>query len=235
MASNKDFPRCAAIGDLAAKSAVRRLFTRRLLGWFRAHSRRYPWRESRDPYKIFMAEFMLQRTGAQQVLPVYTQFISKFPTLDAAANADEATLRSIFRPLGRVERYKVFRRALQFLAGKLRGKLPASLERLREIPGVGPYTARAILVFAHGRRLGLFDPNIHRLIGRVFGLESTKQRPHTDALMWETVDALIPRGRSRQMNLAMLDLASTVCRKRNPLHEACPLRDICVYYGRTRS
>jgi A/G-specific adenine glycosylase len=216
------------------KSKGQRLFTRRLLRWFRSSGRHYPWRETTDPYKIFVAEFMLQRTGAQQVLPIYRKFVSTFPTLNEAAEADEARLREILRPLGRVERSKVLHRALAQLAGELKGRLPSSLRRLLKIPGVGPYTGRAILVFAHHRRLGLFDPNIYRVVGRIFGLKSTKKRPHTDASMWKTVDDLMPRQRSREMNLALLDLASIVCRTRKPLHDKCPMRDICAYYRRIR-
>jgi len=217
------------------QARYRRLFARRLLRWFRAHGRRYPWRETREPYRIFVAEFMLQRTGAQQVLPVYMQFVKRFPTLHDAAEADGKTLRGILWPLGRVERYKILRRALLYLAGELKGKLPSSLKKLLKIPGVGPYTGRAVLVFAHHRRLGLFDPNIYRVIGRVFGFVSTKQRPHTDSSMWRTVDDLMPKGRSREMNLALLDLASTICRTRRPIHEKCPMQDICAFYGRARS
>jgi A/G-specific adenine glycosylase len=213
----------------------RRLFIRRLLRWFGAHGRRYPWRETRDPYAILIAESMLQRTGAQQVLPVYGKFISRFPSLEPAAKADEDTLRTVLRPLGRVERYKIFHRALQYLARELKGRLPVTLESLRKVPGVGPYTARAVLVFAHRRRLGLFDPNIYRVVGRVFGLESTKPRPHTDPLMWSAVDGLIPKGRSREMNLALLDFAVAVCRRRKPLCNTCPLNDICDYYRRTKN
>ncbi len=212
---------------------TRRRFVRRLLRWFRAHGRSYPWRETRDPYKIFVAEFMLQRTGAQQVLPVYGRFLEKYPTLQAASGADEEALRTILRPLGRVGRYKVFQRALRYLDRDLGGRLPVSLDGLRQIPAVGRYTARAILVFAHGRRLGLFDPNIYRVISRVFGLESTKPRPHTDSSMWKAVDELVPRGLSREVNVALLDFASAICRIRKPLHTTCPMRDMCKYYMRT--
>lgn len=210
---------------------IQRRFTRRLLRWFREHGRSYPWRETQDPYRIFVAEFMLQRTGAQQVQPVYRAFISRFPRLEDAVQADESALRAVLQPLGRVQRYKILQRALRHMAGAVRGRLPKSFDALLEISGIGPYTARAILVFAHRRRLGLFDPNIYRVVGRVFGLTSVKQRPHTDPGMWSAVDRLIPRGRSREMNLALLDFAAAVCRPK-PLCPICPMRDFCDYYRR---
>jgi len=212
----------------------RQLFIRRLLKWFRENGRTYPWRQTADPYRIFVAEFMLQRTGAQQVLPVYAEFVARYPTWKDAGGADEETLQILLRPLGRVQRYRVFRKALLHVA-EHGGRLSASLRTLLRIPGVGPYTARAVLVFAHKRRLGLFDPNIYRVIGRVFGLASAKRRPHTDPTMWRAVDDLIPRGRSKEMNLALLDFAAAVCRIRKPLCPVCPLNDICDYYRRVGS
>jgi len=177
---------------------------------------------------------MLQRTGAQQVVPVYLEFLAEFPTLNDAVDHDGEAMRSLLRPLGRTERHRVLRAALRYVAHALGGRFPTSLKRLLRIPGVGPYTARAILVFAHRRRLGLFDPNIYRIINRVFGTRSQKARPHTDPSMWRTADALMPRRRSREMNLALLDLGSTICRTRRPLHERCPLQTICAYYRREK-
>lgn len=207
---------------------------RRLLRWFRKYRRHYPWRETRDPYRIFVAEFMLQRTGAQQVLPVYRKFIGRFPNLERAMEAKGAVLRETLRPLGRIQRYKIFQRALQHQAGKLGGKPPKTLGALIKVPGVGPYTARAILVFAHGRRLGLFDPNIYRVISRVFGVRTVKQRPHTDPGMWVTMDGLISQSRSREMNLALLDFAAAICRPK-PRCPICPMHDFCDYYRRIGS
>ncbi len=214
------------------KRSVEGRFLRRLLKWFRGHRRSFPWRETTDPYRVFVAEFMLQRTGAQQVLPVYRNFIEQFPDLRRAAQADEDAIRRTLRPLGRVKRYKVLARALGLLAATSEGRVPRSLGRLLEIPGVGLYTARAVLVFAHGRRLGLFDPNIYRVISRVFGLSSSRPRAHTDPVMWSTVDRLIPRGMSREMNLALLDFAAAICRLK-PRCPTCPMNDICDYYRRT--
>jgi A/G-specific adenine glycosylase len=213
--------------------STRRKFTRRLLKWFRLHGRRFPWRNTADPYRIFVAEFMLQRTGAHQVLPIYKSFISRFPDIHAAIQTDKNALKTILRPLGRVERYRVLLKAFAHLLRVEGSRIPSSLDRLLKIPGIGQYTARAILVLAYRRRLGLFDPNIHRVIGRVFGILSSKARPHTDPAMWGLLDRMMPKGRSRDANLALLDFAVAVCRPRKPLCLTCPMRDICVYYRRT--
>jgi A/G-specific adenine glycosylase len=208
----------------------RRLFLRRLRRWFGNYGRRYPWRDTEDPFQIFIAEFMLQRTGGQQVLPVYKRFVAEFPTLMSAVEVPGEKMADILRPLGRTERYRLLLRALRFVISEYRGCFPKAPKALEEIPGVGPYTARAIGCFGYGKRLGLFDPTIARVLDRIFGIRSARKRPHTDPGMWAAVDQLVPRKRVREFNLAVLDFGALVCRKRNPHCLECPMNDICLYW-----
>src|SRR5262249_34573173 len=151
------------------------------------------------------------RTGAAQVVPVYRRFIKDYPTLTLATTASEEDLRTVLRPLGRLGRATHLRSALQDIETKFKGRIPDREELLTQISGVGRYTARAILAFAFRRRVGLFDPNIGRLLSRVFGLRSERARAHTDPEMWMAVDALTPRRRTREFNWALLDLGARVC------------------------
>lgn len=217
-----------------AGSESRATFVRRLRRWFKANKRSYPWRETRDAYRLFIAEFMLQRTGGQQVVPVYEKFVARFPSLEDVANAREQELADILRPLGRTDRFRILAKALRHIRSKLGGRIPREPERLQEIPSIGPYTARAIACFGFGRRLGLFDPTVARVLDRIYGIRSNRSRPHTDQSMWATVDALLPRRRVREFNLALLDFGALVCRKRNPLCPRCPMNDFCIYWKRAQ-
>jgi len=205
-----------------------RIFTERLLRWFKNHGRRFPWRETDDPYRIFVAEFMLQRTGAPQVVPVYQQFLESFPTLSSAAAASERELRDMLFPLGRVERYLTLAAAFRAIMGDFSGQIPSELHELRSIPGIGQYTARAILCFVYNQRVGLLDPNIYRLASRVLSLTTEKRRPRADRTLWESLDALLPHEQFRELNLAMLDYGTLVCRARNPRCDECILWRICT-------
>lgn len=208
--------------------ANRRRFVTRLRRWYSHHKRHFPWREKRDPYRVFVAEFMLQRTGASQVLAVYEGFLDAYPTLQDLLQATEDDLRTRLAPLGRTDRYKVLIRALRQIAETCGGQLPRSLDRLLELPGVGPYTARAILCFGHGRRLGLIDPNVVRVYSRVLGV-TFGARPHMDRAAWAIADWMLPQRRVQDFNYALLDFAAAVCRIRRPQCTECPMVDLCRF------
>ncbi len=181
-----------------------------------------------------MAEFMLQRTGASQTVPVYRAFTRKLPTLRRAAAASDRHLASLLNPLGRTGRLRQLRLALDIVRERFNGRIPEREELLLQIPGVGLYTARAVLVFAFKKRYGLFDPNIARVIGRVFNIHSERPRSHTDPQMWAAVDHLAPRRRVKEFNWALLDFASSICVPRNPKCGECPMTSLCLYYQQLR-
>lgn len=205
-----------------------RIFAERLLRWFKKHGRKFPWRETDDPYRIFIAEFMLQRTGAPQVVPVYERFLDLFPTLASAAAASERELKDVLFPLGRIERYRTLAEAFRTLRKDFSGRIPSKLRELERIPGIGEYTARAILCFAYNQQVALLDPNIYRLASRVLGLATEKSRPRTDRMLWQSLDALLPDEHFKELNLAMLDYGTVICRARNPRCGECILWRICT-------
>ncbi len=210
-------------------------FASQLLKWFRRNRRAFPWRSTRDPYKVLIAEFMLQRTGALQTVPVYRAFARTFPSLKRARAASDRALAEILEPLGRTGRVHQLREALETIACEFGGKVPAEEEALLRIPGVGRYTARAVLTFAFGQRYGLFDPNIARVLKRAFGTKSLKNRPHTDPSMWKAVMRLLPQRKVKEFNWALLDLAVLVCKPRNPRCGECPVAQRCLFYRDQRA
>lgn len=205
-------------------------FRRRLLKWFEKNQRdHYPWRHTRDPYRILIAETFLQRTRADQVLPVYKKFLQAFPDVENLATADEARIRELMYPLGLAWRAGNLRRTALDILEKFGGKFPGKREDLLEIRGVGEYVADSILYAAFGRRTSIIDSNVIRILGRLSGVD-THAESRRDRKFRDIVDGLIPKKRFREFNLALLDLGALICTPRNPRHDECPVRKHCFHY-----
>ena len=203
---------------------VRRLpaLRRRVLRWFRAEGRDFPWRHTHDPWEVLLAELMLQRTRADLVPRVYQEALRRYPTAAAFADAPPADLEELLRPLGFTHRNVRLRAA----ADACRDRVPRSMAGLLAVPGVGRYAATATLCFAHGRRLAVVDPSVIRLLGRLELATSSRTRARDDPELWTAADQLLPSRNAREWNFAVLDLASTICRPA-PRCAACPLQDVC--------
>lgn len=210
------------------------LFRRRMLRWYRNEGRSYSWRETNDPYKVLLAEMLLQRTQADQVMHVYEELSEHFPTVGDLADAPSRELKTAIRHLGIIYRAERIKLLAKELVKKHGGEIPTSEAELLSLPGIGRYAANAVLVLAMGKNLPLLDPNIVRVLERVFEIKSEKTKPTTDEKLWQAVANLIPRGKAREFNLALIDLGATVCTQRKPLHDECPVRDICKYYNQAR-
>jgi A/G-specific adenine glycosylase len=202
-----------------------------MLRWFREHPRSFPWREQRDPYAVLIGEILLQRTRGEQVVPVYQEFLRRWPTPDRLARARESSLARVIRPLGLAKRARTLKRLGRALAQPER--VPTDPNLLERLPGVGPYAAHAVPIFAAGRNLPLVDWVIARVFRRYFGLPS-ERRPGTDPQLWELADRLAKPGRARQLWLGTLDFAAAICRPR-PLCENCPLSPTCRYFASVRT
>lgn len=194
-----------------------------MLGWARPRLRDLPWRRSRDPWRVLVAEVMLQQTGVARVLERYERFCARFPTPEACAAAPAGAVIEEWRGLG----YN--RRALHLHAAARRiaaaGEFPTTLEGLLELPGVGPYTARAVLSLAFERDVGVVDTNVGRLLARLAG------HRHTRAEAQEMADRLVPAGQAWLWNQALFDLGATVCTRRAPACAQCALREHCAWRG----
>jgi A/G-specific adenine glycosylase len=201
-------------------------FRRVVLQTYRRQGRVFPWRETRDPYEVLVGEVLLQRTRGEPAIEVYRRFLDRWPDERALARARTSSIASVIRPLGLVKRARMLK-ALGAALVEL-GRVPQEPEELLRLPGVGPYAAHSVPVFAAGRDLPVVDWVIARVLCRYFGLPSGK-RPNTDGQLWELAAQLAAKGKARELWLGTLDFAAAVC-KPHPLCERCPLQSDCSYY-----
>jgi A/G-specific adenine glycosylase len=205
------------------------LLRRQLLRWFEKHQRvHYPWRHTKNPYHILIAETFLQRTKANQVLPVYSKFIKVFPAPLDLAKANEDTIRELVYPLGLAWRGKNLKKTALDIIEKFNGSIPSNRKELLQIRGVGDYIADCIIYLAFGRRVSIMDSNVVRILGRLYGIK-THAESRRDKKFREFVDELLPKRAFRKFNLALLDLGALVC-ARNPECSSCPIRIHCRYF-----
>jgi A/G-specific adenine glycosylase len=198
-----------------------------LLGWFKEHARDLPWRRTRDPYAILVAEVMLQQTQVDRVLPYYTRFLERFPTVEDLATAATSDVIRIWSGLGYNRRAVNLQRAARAVVDELGGTFPDDPAELKKLPGIGAYTAGAIAAFAYERDVAFLDTNMRRVISRViFGTESAGE---SEAL--EAAKALVPPGHGWTWNQALMEFGALQCTARRPACIVCPLRHECAAYS----
>jgi len=208
----------------------RNIFVSRLLKWYRNNKRDFPWRKTKNPYAILIAELLLRKTTANQVKAVYENFIKSFPNIKSLASASEKELSDMLRPLGmEYKRAGLLIKFAEYVLVTYRGNIPENLEDLLDIPGVGYYSANALLCFGYNRNTAILDTNVLRVIERVFNIKSNKTRPRNDIRIWEFVNTLMKKGKARVLNFAILDFAALICKSRAPKCADCILNDICYY------
>jgi A/G-specific adenine glycosylase len=211
-------------------AAARRRFRRRLLGWYRRHGRDLPWRRTRDPYHILVSEVMLQQTQVDRVLPKYRQWLEKYPTLEALADAPEDDVSDTWRPLGYNVRPKRLHAIAKESVARYGGELPADEETLLSFKGIGAYTAGAVLSFAFGRRAAILDTNVARVLFRVFVGRGDLKAHASRRQLWALSRALLPVRHVFDFNQALMDFGATVCTARKPQCLLCPMRAGCAAY-----
>lgn len=207
------------------RSVVARI-RRQLLRWSKTNSAAFPWRDETDPWLSLAAEILLQRTRATQVEPVYRDFRAKYPTAASLVTAGPGAAREFTARLGLHWRGDLLYRAAQAVSDG--GAPPESIDELRRIPGVGPYTAAAWLSLHRGKRAVIVDANVSRWLGRMTGLPYERDPRH---VRWvnELADGLTPKRAFRTYNYAVLDFTMKVCTPRAPRCHECPLRRDCRY------
>jgi A/G-specific adenine glycosylase len=210
-------------------SDPRRTFVRRLLAWGRANRRAFPWREETDPFRVLVAEVLLQRSRGGTVARVYGELFARWTSASALASADVDQIRSVIRPLGLVRRAETLRRLAAAVVE--RGEVPSSVPALQELPGVGRYAAHATAAVAFGRGVPTVDGVSARVYRRYFDLPSDVPAA-ADERLWATVAEVTPRRAVREWNWAVLDLAATVCLPEVPRCPACPLFETCAVGSR---
>ena len=194
------------------------------LAWGEQVRRDLPWRRTRDPWAVLVSETMLQQTQVARVVPRFLGFIERFPTAQACADVQAGEVLRWWSGLGYNSRALRLHAAARVVAGELGGRFPSTLAGLRRLPGVGPYTARAVLAFAFETDAAVVDTNIARTLARWHG------RPLRPAEVQERADAALPAGRAWAWNQSLLDLGATLCTARRPSCESCPLAPSCSWW-----
>jgi A/G-specific adenine glycosylase len=187
--------------------------------WQRRHGRKgLPWQGTRDPYRVWLSEVMLQQTQVAAVIPYYTRFLQRFPTIGALASATEDEVLRLWAGLGYYARGRNLHRASKRIAFELKG----------EFPGVGRSTAAAIAAFAFGERAAILDGNVKRVLARYRGIEGFPGDRAVEAELWTAAEALLPKKDIETYTQALMDLGATVCTKGAPRCDACPVRAACA-------
>jgi A/G-specific adenine glycosylase len=208
-------------------------FRRDLLSWYADHRRDLPWRVASaetarpDPYHVLLSEFMLQQTQVTTVIPYFERFLEAFPTIRDLAMAEEERVLRLWQGLGYYSRARNLRKAAQVIVEHFGGRVPATVDELLTLPGVGRYTAGAIASIAHGTRAPIVDGNVIRVVCRLDAIETDPRTPATLATIWARADEMVPKANAGDFNSAMMELGATVCVPRNPQCLICPVARSC--------
>jgi A/G-specific adenine glycosylase len=201
------------------------IFTKRLLAWFSSNARNFPWRNEIDPYKILVAEKLLQQTTYGHVLKVYNSFFEKFPNVQDLAKAEISEIENTIRQLGfQRQRAKQLKKMALRLLDKHSGKIPSKKEALLELSGVGEYVSSAVLCFAFNKDEPIVDMNVRRVTKRYFSWEDK------DREIQKRMKRLVPKGKGRQFNWGIIDFSALIC-SRKPKCNKCFLLDFCSYFN----
>jgi A/G-specific adenine glycosylase len=208
-----------------AAPALARTIQRRLRTWFRRARRELPWRQTRDPYAIWVSEIMLQQTQVAAVIPYFRRFLSAFPSIQELAAADESQVLRHWEGLGYYQRARNLHRAARGIVSEHGGALPRDPKQLRRMPGVGRYTSGAILSQAFDVRLPIVEANSARVLCRLFACRTPSSA--VQRWLWAAAESLLPQRQVGDFNQALMELGALVCTPRQPRCDQCPLRACC--------
>ena len=204
-------------------------FSSRVVRWQRTHGRHgLPWQGTRDAYRIWLSEIMLQQTQVATVIPYYERFLARFPDVAALAAAPEDDVMALWSGLGYYARARNLHRAARAVMERHGGVFPAASESLAQLPGVGRSTAAAIAAFAGGERGAILDGNVRRVLARHAGIGGDPSSPRVMARLWEEAEARLPRQGIEAYTQGMMDLGADVCLPRKPHCLICPVHADCV-------
>jgi len=203
-------------------------FRQKLLHWFRVNGRKFPWRETRNPWEILIAEMMLRRTKANQVEKVYREFIKHFKTPRSLLRGSPNKIKTILNPLGLNWRQQNFFDLAKVLVNEFDSNIPTTREELKRLPGVGDYVAGAVLSVGFGKREWIVDSNVVRVFKRYFNLK-TSNEARRDKFVIELAKEYIMTTKPKAANLAILDLSALICKPLNPCCQECPVKIGCKY------
>jgi A/G-specific adenine glycosylase len=203
------------------------LLRKQLLAWFRQFHRDLPWRRTRDPYRIWLSEIMLQQTRVAAVIPCYERFLERFPDVRALAEAPQEEVLRLWSGLGYYSRARNLQRAAQEIVAKHRGKFPRDFDEALALPGIGQYTAAAILSIAYDEKHAVLDGNVARVLARLGAIRGDLHEAKRWRGLRETADNLLDPKSPGEWNQAMMELGATVCVPRAPQCLLCPIAKFC--------
>jgi len=209
-------------------------FASRLIDWQRQHGRHdLPWQRTRDPYRIWLSEIMLQQTQVATVIPYYERFLQRFPDVTALAAAEQEDVMPYWAGLGYYARARNLHRCAQALVERWGGRFPCGVDDIATLPGIGPSTAAAIAAFAYDRRAAILDGNVKRVLCRHFGVEGDPGKRDTERRLWDLARSLLPGHGDTDPDMpaytqGLMDLGATVCTRGKPGCGACPIAQTCV-------
>ncbi len=205
-------------------------FQEQLVNWFEEHKRDLPWRKTRDPYRIWVSEIMLQQTRVDTVIPYYNNFIQKFPTLQDLAFAEEQEILKAWEGLGYYSRVRNLQAAVREVAEEYGGKVPDTKEKISQLKGVGPYTAGAVLSIAYNKPEPAVDGNVMRVISRVLLIEEDIGKVKTRTIFERALSKMISKQKPSEFNQGLMELGALVCTPKSPGCLLCPVREYCRAY-----
>ena len=217
-----------SILELPLDSKWKQSFRQRLRRWYGKHRRELPWRKTRDPYAVWVSEIMLQQTQVETVRPYFERFMSAFPTVTALAEVKQEEVLRLWEGLGYYRRARQMHDAARKIAVELDGVFPQTVAALQQLPGVGRYTAGAIVSIAFDQPAPILEANTIRLLSRVLGYRKDPTKTPGQKLLWAMAGEILPRKNVADFNQALMELGSLVCRPSSPICDDCPIQTQCA-------
>lgn len=203
---------------------------RELLKWFKKNQRPLPWRKKYDPYHVWISEIMLQQTQVKTMLPYFDRWLKEFPTIKSVADAGEDRVLKLWEGLGYYSRARNIQKTARQILEKHDGEFPSNYESILALPGIGKYTAAAISSIAFNQDHPVVDGNVIRVLSRLFAYTKNTRLPEAEKQMWEWVHEILPKGKARLFNQAMMEFGALQCTPASPDCSICPLKSKCQAY-----
>ncbi|HEY2680148.1 MAG TPA: A/G-specific adenine glycosylase [Candidatus Udaeobacter sp.] len=203
------------------------VFRRSLVNWYRRHGRDLPWRRTRDPYAILVSEFMLQQTQVATVIPYYHKWLRRFPDFASLARASENEVLRAWQGLGYYARARNLHATAKTVMDRHGGNLPRGIEQIRQLSGVGKYTANAVASFAFNQSVPIVEANTGRVVARLFNLRQSLDSNPGRRMVWQHAASLLPKSDAGTFNSALLDLGALICVARKPKCDVCAVKNFC--------
>ena len=207
--------------------SIHQSIRRKLLVWYDKSKRDLPWRNTKNPYYIWVSEVMLQQTQVKTVIPYYERWIKTFSTIEKLTDAPERKILKLWEGLGYYSRARNLKKAAQIISKEMNGKVPEDVEDLQSLPGIGRYTAGAIASIAFGLKAPVLDGNVKRVISRLFCMKENGATSASENRLWKKAEGLLPTQRPGDFNQALMELGAVVCTPKSPTCPQCPLSSTC--------